>query len=121
MGGLFDIEPPDEELRQAIFKHKADSYGVEIPANVLQFLAENIKTNIRQIEGAIKTLKAIFDKEKPDIAYILTENCQKPEVVLECAKRGINVSIEKPLAVNLEEANNIPFRYPHRWKRYCRR
>lgn len=58
MGGLIDIEPPDTELRQAIFKHKADSYGVDIPANVLQFLAENIKTNIRQIEGAIKTLKA---------------------------------------------------------------
>lgn len=49
----------------------------------------------------------MLDKEKPDIAYILTENCQKPEVVLECAKRGINVSIEKPLAVNLEEAKKI--------------
>lgn len=57
-GGLIDIEPPDTELRQAIFKRKADSYGVDIPNDVLLFLAENIKTNIRQIEGAIKTLKA---------------------------------------------------------------
>lgn len=57
-GGLIDIEPPDIELRQAIFKHKAESYGVDMPNDVLLYLAENIKTNIRQIEGAIKTLKA---------------------------------------------------------------
>lgn len=58
MGGVFDIQPPDAELRQAIFKRKADAYGVDIPNDVLQFLSENIRTNIRQIEGAIKTLKA---------------------------------------------------------------
>ncbi len=57
-GGVIDIQPPDTELRQAIFKRKAESYGVEIPNDVLQYLAENIRTNIRQIEGAIKTLKA---------------------------------------------------------------
>ncbi len=58
MGGLIDIQPPDAELRQAIFKRKAESYGVDIPNDVLEYLAENIKTNIRQIEGSIKTLKA---------------------------------------------------------------
>ncbi len=84
MGGLFDIEPPDEELRQAIFKHKADSYGVEIPANVLQFLAENIKTNIRQIEGAIKTLKAhsLINGEEITLAMakrVLAEYLRKAE------------------------------------------
>lgn len=57
-GGLIDIEPPDTELRQAIFKRKAESYGVDMPNDVLLYLAENIRTNIRQIEGAIKTLKA---------------------------------------------------------------
>lgn len=58
MGGLIDIQPPDTELRQAIFKRKADTYKVDIPDDVLLYLAENIRTNIRQIEGAIKTLKA---------------------------------------------------------------
>ena len=46
----------------------------------------------------------MLDEVKPDIAFILTENVQKVEVVEECAKRGINVSIEKPIAMNLEEA-----------------
>ena len=48
----------DTELRTAIFKKKSVDMGVDIPDNVLTFLAENIKTNIRQIEGAIKKLKA---------------------------------------------------------------
>lgn len=84
MGGLIDIEPPDTELRQAIFKHKADSYGVDIPNNVLQFLAENIKTNIRQIEGAIKTLKAhsLINGEDISLAMakrVLSEYLRKAE------------------------------------------
>ena len=58
MGLIADIKPPDTELRTAIFKKKSVDMGVDIPDNVLTFLAENIKTNIRQIEGAIKKLKA---------------------------------------------------------------
>ncbi len=66
MGLIADIKPPDAELRTAIFKKKSVDMGVDIPDNVLGFLAENIKTNIRQIEGAIKKLKAhsfIEDRE----------------------------------------------------------
>lgn len=48
--------------------------------------------------------KKMLDEVKPDIAFILTENVQKLAVVKECAKRGIDVCIEKPLAMNLEEA-----------------
>ena len=51
--------------------------------------------------------KAMLDEIKPDIAFILTENGQKPEVVEECARRGVNVCIEKPIAVSLEEAKKI--------------
>ncbi len=58
MGGIIDIQPPDTELRHAIFKRKAESLGVELSHTVLDFLAENIRTNIRQIEGAIRTLRA---------------------------------------------------------------
>ena len=51
--------------------------------------------------------REMLDREKPDIAFILTENIQKPEIVEECAKRGVNVSIEKPIAVNYTEARKI--------------
>lgn len=51
--------------------------------------------------------KTMLDELKPDIAFILCENENKYEVVLECAKRGIDVSIEKPVAMNLQEAKKI--------------
>ena len=51
--------------------------------------------------------REMLDALKPDYAFILTENVQKPEVVEECAKRGVNVCIEKPMAVSLEAAKRI--------------
>ena len=51
--------------------------------------------------------RKMLDELKPDIAFILCENAKKPDVVLECAKRGVNVCIEKPMAVSLEEAKKI--------------
>lgn len=49
----------------------------------------------------------MLDELKPDIAFILTENCMKPQVVEECAKRGVNVCIEKPISVSVAEAKKI--------------
>lgn len=57
-GLIADIQPPDLELRIAIIKKKAEQVGVELPEDVLTFLAENLRSNIRQIEGAIKKLGA---------------------------------------------------------------
>lgn len=49
----------------------------------------------------------MLDTEKPDMAFILSENCQKPAIVEQCARRGVHVCIEKPIAVSLSEARNI--------------
>ncbi len=57
-GLIADIQPPDLELRTAIIKKKADQVNVSIPDDVLSFLSENLRSNIRQIEGAIKKLGA---------------------------------------------------------------
>ncbi len=57
-GLLADIKAPDLETRMAILNRKAKVMGVDIPPNVVEFLAENIKSNIRQLEGAVKKLKA---------------------------------------------------------------
>lgn len=64
-GLIADIQPPDPELRVAIIKKKADQIGIEISEEVLEFLAENLRSNIRQIEGAVRKLSAIgfvYDK-----------------------------------------------------------
>lgn len=57
-GLVADIQPPDLELRIAIFKRKTVDMNIDIPGDVLIYLAENIKINIRQIEGALKKLRA---------------------------------------------------------------
>lgn len=59
MGLLADIQPPDLELRIAIIKKKAEQVNLTIPDDVLTFLAENLRSNIRQIEGAIKKISAL--------------------------------------------------------------
>ncbi len=65
-GLLADIQPPDLELRTAIVKNKAESVSLELPDEVVNFLAENLRSNIRQIEGAIKKLGAMsFVSGKP--------------------------------------------------------
>ena len=51
--------------------------------------------------------KQMLDEVKPEIAFILTENSRKLEVVTECAKRGVNVSIEKPVALSFEQAKKM--------------
>lgn len=57
-GLIADIQPPDYELRIAILKNKASQNNLDIPMDVIDFLAQNIQSNIRQIDGVIKKLGA---------------------------------------------------------------
>lgn len=54
-----DIQPPDYETRVAIIKNKAIARGVDIPQGVLQYVAENITSNVRLIEGTVSKLVAM--------------------------------------------------------------
>ena len=58
-GGLMaDVQPPDLETRTAIIRHKAAQLGMSLPHDVVTFIAENITSNVRQIEGVVKRLTA---------------------------------------------------------------
>ncbi len=58
-GGLMaDIQPPDLETRMAITRNKAAQLGLILSDEAVEFIAENITANIRQIEGVIKRLTA---------------------------------------------------------------
>jgi chromosomal replication initiator protein len=59
-GGLIaDISAPDFETRIAIIKRKAELLQLNIPSEVAEFIANRLKSNIRQLEGAVKKLKAL--------------------------------------------------------------
>ncbi len=74
-GLIADIEPPDLELRIAIIKKKAEQVSVSIPDEVLTFLGENLRSNIRQIEGAIKKLGALSFLSGKTITMEVAREC----------------------------------------------
>lgn len=69
-GLLADIQPPEIETRIAIIKKKAQILNMEIPDDVVEFIAEKLKNNVRQIEGVVKKIYAIYsiNNKRPTIA-----------------------------------------------------
>ena len=57
-GLIADIQPPDFETRIAIIKRKAELLEMNLPDDVIEYIANRLKANIRQLEGVVKKLKA---------------------------------------------------------------
>ena len=55
-----DIQPPDFETRVAIVKRKAELLKLDVPDDVADYIANHLKQNIRQLEGAVKKLNAYY-------------------------------------------------------------
>ena len=116
MGLLADIQPPDLETRIAIIKRKADIMGIEISNEVCEYIAANVKSNIRQLEGTVKKIRAKYnlDGEKPSIKSVqniiadILNNDVPPEVTVEKiideVARTFNVSSEEIRSSNNRSA-----------------
>ena len=74
-GLIADIQPPDLELRIAIIKKKAEQIGITLNNDILTFLAENLRSNIRQIEGTVKKLSARYFLEGKEITMEVAAAC----------------------------------------------
>ena len=95
-GGLLaDIILPDLELRIAIIKKKAEDMQIDLPSDVLMYLAENLRSNIRQIEGAIKKLTAKSMLDGRNITLELARDCVSD---LLGETEPLNVTIDKIFA-----------------------
>lgn len=103
-GLIADIQPPDLELRIAIIKKKAEQVNIVIPDDVLTFLAENLRSNIRQIEGAIKKLSALSFLSGKNISMELAKGCLSE---LLGGAEPVNVTVEK-IFTAVQEKYNIP-------------
>ncbi|MCX8065265.1 MAG: chromosomal replication initiator protein DnaA [Candidatus Hydrogenedentes bacterium] len=59
-GLVVDIQPPDYETRVAILKSKLEQKGVRIPDEIIFFIAERVRSNVRQLEGALTSVIALM-------------------------------------------------------------
>lgn len=70
MGLLTDIQPPDLETRIVIIRSKAEQMGLHIQPEVCEYIANQLKNNVRQLEGVIKKMRAqyLLAGESPSLA-----------------------------------------------------
>ena len=73
-GLITDIQPPDVETRLAILRNKAEREDIEVPGDALEFVAENITTNIRELEGALVRVMAFASLSRQAITVELVQN-----------------------------------------------
>lgn len=76
-GLIADIQPPDYETRMAILIKNAENYNKEIDDEVLRYIAENVKSNIRELEGALNKIIAFSKLNKVDINLEYAEEALK--------------------------------------------
>ena len=67
MGVILNIIPPEYETRIAIIKKKSELFEINIDDEVADFIAANLKNNVREIEGALKTLKISYELIGKDV------------------------------------------------------
>lgn len=76
-GLIADIQSPDFETRMAILHRKEESDGYNIDNEVIKYIATNIKSNIRELEGALNKLVALSNLENREITVSLAEEALK--------------------------------------------
>ena len=85
-----DIQPPDYETRIAILRKKSQTENLNVPTEVIDFIAEKIPSNIRQLEGALIKLTAYSTLTKKDLSFSLAQNILKDIIPLENKKISVN-------------------------------
>ncbi len=76
-GLIADISSPDYETRVAILKNKEEMDGYEINEDVIKYIATNIKSNIRELEGSLNKVMAFANLEKREVTVELAEQVLK--------------------------------------------
>ena len=76
-GLIADIQPPDYETRMAILRKNAETYDRQIDEEIIKYIATNIKSNIRELEGAFNKIIAFAKLNKVDLTLSLAEEALK--------------------------------------------
>ena len=103
-GGLMaDVQPPDIETRSAIIRSKAAQLGMQLSPEVESYIAENITSNVRQLEGVVKRLTAYREILNDNISIASVKRAIKdvirvgayiptPDVIIEETARYFSIT-----------------------------
>ena len=96
-GLIADIQPPDLETKVAILQKKAENEQVQLPTDVALFIASNVRTNVRELEGAMTRLVAWCNLNRTEITLATTQQCLKQFIDMQVRKITIE-SIQRAVA-----------------------
>ena len=80
-GLMADIQSPDLETRMAIIKRKAEVLNFNLPDDIVQYIAEKLKNNIRQLEGAVKKMQAFVTMQGMPVNIMTAQTAIKDIIV----------------------------------------
>ena len=111
-GLIADIQPPDLETKVAILQKKAESEQVTLPIDVALFVASNVRTNVRELEGAMTRLIAWCQMNRMEITLASTQQCLKQfidmqvrKITIEAIQRAVAEQFGMKVA-DLKQKNN---------------
>ncbi len=111
-GLIADIQPPDLETKVAILQKKAESEQTQLPTDVALFIASNVRTNVRELEGALVRLIAWCSMHGVEITLAVAQQCLKQfidtqvrKITIEAIQRAVAESFGMRVA-ELKQKNN---------------
>jgi chromosomal replication initiator protein len=111
-GLVVDIQPPDLETKVAILQRKAELERITLPTEVALFIAGNVRTNVRELEGALNRLIAWSSMQGAEITLPNAQHCLKHiidtqvrKITIEAIQRAVAESFGMRVA-ELKQKNN---------------
>ena len=113
-----DIQPPDYETKMAILNKRAELEQLEIEPEVMQYIANNITSNIRELEGALNKICVFSNLEKRPINLSLAEEALKdmietqkeisPQMIMDLVAEHFNINVSDIVSKKKNKEIAIP-------------
>ena len=113
-----DIQPPDYETKMAILNRKAELDRIDIPGEVMEYVANNINSNIRELEGALNKICVFSTLENKPITLELAEKALKdtidnqkeitPQLIMDIVSEHYSISVSDIVSKKKNKEINTP-------------